>query len=174
MRNRSTNCSSPARSGNSLLAISGWLHLLSIIFWKFWETTSQDYQLLFRITTKSGHGPFIAVYSLKVTLWLINFNWEIQRFLVRWGQGRERPRVSPRIVQKRQTGSTLVEALETSLEQLFPRSRFRWLRKPRKIFPMILVRSLTLVVSAGSKQLPEKECQVLQSQLCKPGAVNLI
>ena len=113
------------------------------------------------------------MYSLKVTLWLINFNWEIQRFWVMWGQGKERPRVSLRILLKRQAGSTLVEALETSLEQPFPRSRFRWLRKrQRKIFSMILVRSLTLVVSAGSKQPPEKECQVLPSQLCKPGAAT--
>ena len=83
---------------------------------------------LLRITTNSGHGPFIAVYSLKVTLYPLccYFDIEMGRYWVRWGRDRERRQASQRKEERRRhQGSTLVEALEASLEQHSPHSQYR-------------------------------------------------
>lgn len=71
---RSTNSSLREKMGSSHLATSGSRNNLLLLNCQLF---------LVRITTKSGHGPFIAVYSLKVLLY------PLFRMTLRWeGLGR--------------------------------------------------------------------------------------
>ena len=51
------------------------------------------------------------------------------RSWARWGRGRERRQESQRKEGRRRLGSTLVEALEASLEQPSPHSQYRWMQE---------------------------------------------